>query len=244
MNWKTLLCSLALTATVWADDFSSANALYDAGQFAVAATAFAKVEPKTAAVWFNTGNAQYRAGQLGRAVLSYERARQLSPGDPDILANLKFTEAKLGVEEVNQSSRPVTRLIQSVAESRTLAQWSRYEVVGVWASVLGIAAAVWWPRWRTGLVLLTVVAGIGLVMATAAVIYRTVQPATAIMLATKTDARFAPQAEATVHFQLVEGTKVFIRESRGEWLLVERADEQQGWVKTAGVERVAWPLLK
>jgi SH3-like domain-containing protein len=37
---------------------------------------------------------------------------------------------------------------------------------------------------------------------------------------------------------LVEGTKIAIREDRGQWLLVERADGQQGWVRKEAAELV------
>ena len=47
----------------------------------------------------------------------------------------------------------------------------------------------------------------------------------------ETEARFAPLPDSTVHFRLAEGTKVAIREDRDQWLFVERADGQQGWVK-------------
>ncbi|MEI6084472.1 MAG: tetratricopeptide repeat protein [Verrucomicrobiota bacterium] len=237
----TWLVALLLAVPAFADDFTAANALFDAGKFPEAVAAYETIVPKTAHVYFNIGNAHYRGGQLGRAVLNYERARQLAPSDPDILANLKFAEEKLGVAEVNQSPKPVVRLIRSVAAARTSAQWQRYEIVGVWATMLLIAAAVWWPRWRGGLVILAVLAGVGLVAATAVVIYRGVVPPAAVVLVPKTEARFAPLADATVHFQLGEGTKVVIHEDRGQWVLVERADDQQGWVRAEAVERVAKP---
>src|SRR5436190_1490210 len=119
MNWKTLLASFIVATSALADDFKSANELFDVGKFADAVAAYEKIEPKTANVFFNVGNAYYRAGQLGRAVLNYERARQLAPSDPDILANLKFAEEKLNVAEANVSAKPVTRFVRSMAESRT-----------------------------------------------------------------------------------------------------------------------------
>ena len=80
MNWKTIGVSLLFTTAVLAsDEFKSANALYDAGKFAEAAAAFERVTPKTAAVFFNLGNAYFRLEQLGRAVLDFERAWQLAP---------------------------------------------------------------------------------------------------------------------------------------------------------------------
>src|SRR5665213_1756817 len=102
MSWKKPIYSLfafmliALSAPAGTvDDFKTANALYDAGKYADAITAYERIVPKTAAVYFNLGNACYRDSQLGKAVLNFERARQLAPADHDILANLKFTEERL-----------------------------------------------------------------------------------------------------------------------------------------------------
>ena len=242
MNWKTIGVSCLLATAAWAgDEFKSASALYDAGKFAEAAAAFEQITPKTAAVFFNLGNTQFRMEQLGRAVLEFERARALAPTDPDILANLRFAEERLGVAEVNSSAKPLARLWESVAGSRTVGQWARYEVASLWLTVLWLAGAIWLPRLRTGLVLLAVLAGLGLGLASAALGARLIGERTgpaAVLLARKTDARFAPLADATVHFQLAEGTKVRIREDRGPWWLVERADGQQGWIQATAAERV------
>jgi tetratricopeptide (TPR) repeat protein len=253
MNWKKsiyrVIAFLVLTFSAWAGpaaDFKVAGALYDAGKFTEAISAYEKMEPKTAAVYFNLGNAFFRAGQLGRAVVNFERARQLAPNDPDILANLKFTEERLGVLEANQPPGQFSRLTQMITESRTIQQWTVDEIVGVWLVMVFIAGAIWRPRWKTGFVIVAVLAGCSLAGASAALLYRVVNDHSrplAVVIATKAEARFAPLADATVHFPLGEGTKIAILEDRGQWLLVERADTQQGWVKSDAVERVAWPVL-
>ena len=239
MNWKAIGVSLLFASAVLAsDDFKSASALYDAGKFADAATAFEQITPKTAAVFFNLGNAHFRLEQLGRAVLDFERARQLAPTDPDILANLRFAEERLGVAEANAPANPLARFWESVTDSRTIGHWGRYEVAGVWLAMLLVAGAIWLPRLRTGLVIMAVVAGGWFMLTAAILVSRLTAPPAAIVLADKTDARFAPLADATVHFQVGEGTKVRLREDRGQWWLVERADSQQGWIKAAAAERV------
>ena len=53
-------------------------------------------------------------------------------------------------------------------------------------------------------------------------------------------ARFAPLPDSTVHFRLAEGTIVSIREDRGGWLFVERADGQQGWIQGNVVGRISF----
>ena len=239
MNWKTSLVSLGCAMGALAgDDFKSAGELYDAGKYADAAAVYEKIAPPTAAVFFNLGNAHFRLESLGHAVLDYERARQLAPRDPDILANLRFAEERLGVADSIVPTRPVVQFWESVAGSRTIRQWSWAVVSGVWLTVFLMAGAIGWPRWRTGLVIGAVVAGGGLTVAAGALTSRVASAPTAIVVARRAEARFAPLADATVHFQLGEGTKVRIREDRGHWWHVERADGQQGWIKADTAERV------
>ena len=234
MNWKLLLASLLIALPALADDFTAANALYDAGKFADAASAYEKIEPKTAHVFFNLGNALFRQEKYGLAVLNYERGRQLAPRDPDILANLRFAQQRLGVDE------PTTyrRFLREAVASRTAAEWSRYELVALWVAVLAIAGGIWLPRARTGVILVAVVAGLIAAATAGALVAQEHAAPSAIVAAGRAEARFAPAADATVHFQLLEGSKVSIREERGAWTFVERADGQQGWVKSDVIERI------
>ena len=236
------MLSLLLATAAFADaEFKSASSLYDAGKYADAVAVLERITPKTAAIFFNLGNARFRQEQLGRAVLDFERARQLAPTDPDILANLRFAEERLGVTEVNRPVQPLARFEEAVAGRRTIGQWAHYEVAGVWLMVLCVAGAIWLPRLRTGFAIGAVVAGVGLAIAGAALSARVLGERIgprAVVLAQKAPARFAPLTDATIHFQLSEGTKVWIREDRGQWWLIERADGQQGWIQVADAERV------
>jgi tetratricopeptide (TPR) repeat protein len=238
MNWKLIICSLVVAMPAIAGDFKSANALYDEGKFAEAAAAYEKIEPKTAHVYYNLGNALFRQGKLGLAILNYERARRLSPRDPDILANLRFAQQKLGVDEVNSPPRAWLRFLRSTVESRTGTEWNVYELVGLWLSLLAVGASFYFPKMRTGLLIVSVTGFVGFAVSTFAFVNQRAL-AEAIVTASDTEARFAPLSDSTVHFKLAEGTKVAIREDRGQWLFVERADGQQGWVKAETIGRIA-----
>ena len=134
-NYSSVVCLSPFP--VFADDFKAANALYDAGKFAEAAAAYEKIEPKTAHVFYNLGNALFREDKLGSAILNYERARQLAPRDPDILANLKFAEQRLGVDDVNTppgASRVFCVRSSKAAPSRN---GVRYELVATLADRAG-----------------------------------------------------------------------------------------------------------
>src|SRR4029453_4228490 len=64
--------------------FFRGNALYADGRYADAAAAYEQILAKGVAstsTYFNLGNAYLKENQLGRAVLAYERAARLAPGD-------------------------------------------------------------------------------------------------------------------------------------------------------------------
>ena len=73
----TLIFAAHLLAADVAADFSSANELYAKGKFADAATAYEKILQTGAsspALLLNAGNAEFKAGHLGRAIAAYRRA--------------------------------------------------------------------------------------------------------------------------------------------------------------------------
>ncbi len=60
----------------------------------------------------------------------------------------------------------------------------------------------------------------------------------AVVVTRQAEARFAPLPDSTVHVRLLEGTEISVLEDRGQWLLVERADGQQGWVAREAIELI------
>ena len=241
--WSCLLLLCAqLSFAAPADDFKAANQLYDAGKFAQAAAVYEKIEPKTAHVFFNLGNAWFRDGKLGLAILNYERARRFAPRDPDVLANLKFAEQRLGVAEVNTPPRAAQRLLGSFISSRTSTEWSVFELAALWLTVLAVGGWIFLVKTRTVFFTIALAGFIGFAVSAFALGYETINNRTgpqAIVLSDESEARFAPLKESTLHFKLAEGTEIVVREDRGQWLLVERADGQQGWVKSEAVARIA-----
>jgi hypothetical protein len=223
------------------DDLKAANQLYDAGKFAEAAAAYEKIEPKTAHVYYNLGNAWFRQNKTGLAILNYAQARRLAPRDPDILANLKFAQQRLGVDDVNTPPRATQRFLRSVIESCTASEWSAGELVGLWLLASAIGACAYIPKARTAFLVIAAAGFFVFGFSTFALSNQVISNHTgpqAIVVAGETEARFAPLSDSTVHFRLVEGARVAIREDRGQWLFVERADGQQGWVKAEAIGRI------
>lgn len=104
----TILCAAANTT------FERANQRFDHGDFAGAAAAYQQLLTEygpRAAVFYNLGNCYQRLGQYGPAILAYERARLLTPRDPDLLANLALArKAATAFEEPGSHPRLDTAL--------------------------------------------------------------------------------------------------------------------------------------
>ena len=45
-------------------------------------------------IYYNLGNSYYKADDIARAILNYERALLLEPGNADIRANLEIARSK------------------------------------------------------------------------------------------------------------------------------------------------------
>ena len=88
------LCALALLcgrALAGGGDFEGANQAYDQGKFSEAKAGYEKLAEAgewSANLFYNLGNADYRLGATGRAMLDYERALALYPAHPEARANL------------------------------------------------------------------------------------------------------------------------------------------------------------
>jgi tetratricopeptide (TPR) repeat protein len=73
------------------DLFGKANTAYQTGNFAEAIALYEeviKLDFQSAELEYNLGNAYFRQANLGKAILHYERAAILKPGDADIRHNL------------------------------------------------------------------------------------------------------------------------------------------------------------
>jgi tetratricopeptide (TPR) repeat protein len=95
----TLLSATALAASDVAPDslIARAEAAYLAGDHTAALDLYAATAKggTSAGLLFNIGNCHYKLGDHSRAILFYERALKLAPGDEDIRANLALARTHL-----------------------------------------------------------------------------------------------------------------------------------------------------
>ncbi len=105
LSSATLLASIGEQENV-AALFEQANISSTQGQFQQAIDQYSSIIDKngvSASLLYNLANTYAAAGEVGRAVLNYERAQQLAPGDADIQGNLEQVRKDVGLYRDDQS---------------------------------------------------------------------------------------------------------------------------------------------
>ena len=101
------------------DQFAQGNRFYEQRAYDSAIFVYRQLVSEgleSAPLYFNLGNAYFKSGDLGQAVLCYLRAKRLDPADPDIKANLEFARQYTSVQMEGVRLNPVSSLFESIVE--------------------------------------------------------------------------------------------------------------------------------
>jgi len=241
------LVSAAVAHAAATDDnptalFFRANALYSAEQYAEATALYEKVLAtgvESGAVHYNLGNAYFKAGDIGRAVLSYERASRLIPSDPDLASNLAYARELAGDAPVESL---VKRVLFPLAGRLDTDRLLLLAALGWWTALLALAGTRLIPavesplRWTAGVAALLLVLG----LSSAAYRYQTIElPRWSVVTTTAdTTVRYEPSTSGTAYFAARPGTVLRVLGEREGWLQVAGRDGRRGWIETAAVSRL------
>lgn len=105
---------------------AKANAEYDKDNYAGALQLYQQVaqeEGTSSDLYYNIGNTFYRMGDLGHAVLNYERALILNPGNEDARTNLEFVNSKIQTK-ITEDKSFVIQLIDNFVEWQSSNSWA------------------------------------------------------------------------------------------------------------------------
>src|SRR3954452_2511171 len=126
--------------------FAKAKQAYGEGRFEAAAAHYERLINSgtwNANLFYDLGNAQYRLGDFGQAILNYERALALEPRHPEAEANLQLARDEARALELRRDS------IERYASFATVKQYTTAAVIAFWGAVF-LAAHVFFSRTRSG----------------------------------------------------------------------------------------------
>ncbi len=233
------IVTLNLPAAEAVASFDTANRLYEERKFAEAAAHYEVILDSgqaSPALYFNLGNAHFKAGKIGHAIVAYRRAAQLTPRDPDVRANLQFARNLVA----GPTLRP-TRW-QRAVNTLSLNEWAALSATGLWLTFILLAATRFRPALKGDLRNVTFTAGGATLLLTAGLGFcysNRGAGAGAVVTAPEVTARNGPLEESQSAFTANDGAELRVLDRKGDWLQVSDGTRRIGWVKRSEVAAIA-----
>lgn len=193
-------------------------------------------------IYYNLGNAYYRTNNITKAVLNYERALLLSPGDADIRFNLQMARSKTIDKITPESEMFFVTWYHSIVNITSVDGWARTALISLaMAIILALTYLFANPVWlrKTGffggisVIILFIISNIFAANQKHCLNNRN----GAIITAPSVSVKSSPSTSGNVLFILHEGTKVEVTDnSMKEWKQIKVADGKDGWIETSKIE--------
>ena len=199
---------------------------------------------ESAELYYNLGNAYYRTENITRAVLNYERALLLSPGDGDIRFNLQIARSKTIDKIVPESEMFFVTWYRSLVNIMSVDGWGRMAFVSlalviVLFLVYLFSARVWVQKvgfFGGGILLVFFVFSNFFAWQQR---QQLLNREGAIVVAPSVTVKSTPAQNGTDLFILHEGTKVVITDgSMKSWREIRLADGKKGWIESKKIELI------
>jgi tetratricopeptide (TPR) repeat protein len=226
------LTAVKLPAADIASAFEAANKLYEQGRYSDAVNGYNQLLASgnvSEALYFNLGNAQFKLGQLGRAIASYREARQLAPRDGELRANLQFARTRARGGSTYHNDR-----LRVWLGNVSLNEWTLLTAVAFWALFILLALGQWKAELKSKLRSYIVTAAgaavlFGLCLCLALKLdYLT---PSAIVVTGEADVRNGPLDESPGIYKVRDGAELEVVDRKDGWLQVLDPAQRIGWVR-------------
>ncbi len=236
----SVVCGLPIFASD-AGLFDQATAKYKASDFKGAADLYQKAIQSgspSAAVYYNLGNATLRLGQKGLALVYYERALKANPRDKDARWNIQILKESLvdRIEEAqpNVILEPLKNVLDQIKVDELAIAFS------VFLALLALSIILR-AMFSSAKILLAAIRGlivVCLLMTGAFFAWKVwlIKDPRAVVLEKEITARYGPSDQESKALLLHEGATGKIIDESGDWIYLQLANKNTGWVRKSACE--------
>src|SRR4029077_788710 len=236
--FSAILCFFVSVPAFAQGEFTKANQDFAQGHFKEATAGYEALVRRgqwNANLFYDLGNAYFRARDFGRAILNYERALALDQHHPEATANLQIARDESRALEL-QPTR-VERYLQFAS----INQYSIAAAIALWLGVFGIVALILARRRSAARMSLSILCL--LVCAVAVWAIHTLDNGgegrgLAIVTGNDVQARLATADTANSVLALPAGSEIKILSTRGDWLYAALPNDLRGWIQTKNAVQV------
>lgn len=198
----------------------------------------------SADIYYNLGNAYFRTDNITQALLAYERALRLSPGDNDIRYNLQYARSKTIDKITPESEMFFITWYNSLVNITSVDSWAKIAIFSIVMALVLMLVFLFSPQ--------MIARKIGfysscffLVLFVFANLFAWQQKSEfennkgAIVIAPTVNVKKTPSATGSDVFVIHEGTRVEITDKGlDKWRGIRLADGREGWLQTSQIEDI------
>ncbi|CAN2040139.1 Membrane protein containing DUF1058 [Candidatus Magnetomoraceae bacterium gMMP-15] len=218
--------------------FFKANEAYEQEDYETAILIYQELIQKglvSGSLFYNLGNCFFRQDKIGWAILYYEKARLLIPGDPDLDFNLRYARDRIEDKPEKESDFEILAWLDNFTKRQIFyffaivnflfwivlilrkwnrSEWSYYLIVGL--SILWLIAGIsFGEKW-----------------------YKDRHDIRGVVVASETIVRAGPDEKDTVLFKLHAGTIVNCEREETGWRLIQFTSEKRGWTPASEIIKI------
>lgn len=220
--------------------FFEANRAYKNDRFQEAADGYLKLIEngfENGHIYYNLGNAYFRIGDLGRAILSYERARLLIPRDDDLIFNLSHARNQAQDAISDFRTFPLNDFL-GLDDVNLYETFFAFTLLNIFFFCILCTRLFKKTEWIYYLfIFLAIFISIG-VCAFTLKWYGLITDDRAIVLSEEVEVRAGPDPRDTVLFKIHEGAVVHYERSEDDWVLLHLSKDKRGWAESKQLERI------
>lgn len=225
--------------------FYEANAYYEKQDYAKAVETYIKILDmgfESGNLYYNIGNSFFKLDKIGYAVLYYERAKILIPGDKDLKSNLEYVRSL--VEDGSFYETTQNLLVKII---KTPFSGIDLNILAIAVFILYILLVIFLlfkitnPTTAKKAAALYLIILAAFLFSLAAIVMRYYDEEVlkyGIVIQEEDECKYEPIEKATTYYKVYEGERVELLQTRNGWQKIRRADGKIGWIKKGTLEEI------
>lgn len=196
---------------------------------------------ESAGLYYNLGNAYFRSNELAKAILYYERALSLDPGNKDIRHNIAYANTRIEDKIVKAENFFIADWFDSIENIFSSNAWAKLAIILFLATITGCFFFLFGRQiWIKKTAFYVTIIGVVLVVLFNIFAYNQKSEINnknqAIVMMPELNVMNAPSETSKQVFNLHAGTKITINKTDGDWFEIEIENGNVGWIKSDKIE--------
>ena len=197
---------------------------------------------ESADIYYNLGNSYYKMDNIAKAILNYEKALMLNPGNGDIRFNLELAQSKTVDKVTPMSEVFLVTWMKSLTNTMSEQGWSKLAIASFILTLLGLV--LYFFSKKIAMKKIGFISALCLMLVCIlANVFASSQKSkaqshsSAIIMEPSVTVTSTPNEGGTELFILHEGRKVMIKDNTmREWKEIQLEDGNAGWVPASVIE--------